>query len=150
LLTVVVAAAWGCGGSTSSFAAQAASVCTNAQSSLKALRTTPVSIAEALEIEHSVLAVYAREVGRLQVLQPPPSVASQFRAGVADNETLVGMLGLMLRRPDFVELSLTLPHHPELVPAWLKAWLARSQVLQANARSSFAQVGIPACEKTLD
>jgi hypothetical protein len=150
---VVVAAialvAAGCGGSTN-FTAQATSVCTSAQSSLEALRTTPVSVSEALETEHSILDVYTREVDQLQALRPPPGIAGQFRAGVADNQTLVGLLGSMLQRPDFVQLSLTLPHHPALMPAWLKAWLAQSQELQANARSSFSQVGIPACEKTLD
>jgi hypothetical protein len=55
----------------------------------------------------------------------------------------------MLARPDFVELSLTLPGHPELVPAWLKAWLAREKALLADAHVKFAQVGVPACETSL-
>lgn len=55
----------------------------------------------------------------------------------------------MIARPDFVQLSITLPGHPNLVPAWLKAWLARSRALIAGAHAQFAQAGIPACEKSL-
>jgi hypothetical protein len=55
----------------------------------------------------------------------------------------------MVARPDFVKLSLTLPGHPNLVPSWLKSWLARQQSLLAEAHARFSEAGIPACEKSL-
>jgi hypothetical protein len=93
--------------------------------------------------------VYAREVAELQGLQPPSAIAVQFRSGLAADQALLVMFRSILQRPDFVRLSLTLPGHPELVPAWLKSWLAQSEVLQARARASFSGIGLPACERAL-
>jgi hypothetical protein len=140
--------ATGCG-SSPSFASRASTICTNAQASLKALPSHPASVTEGLEVEHKALGVFTQEVNQLQELQPPQNIATQFHAGLTDDQTLVELFSSILKRPDFVHLSLTLPGHPGRAPAWLKAWLAKSQALQANAKSSFAQIGIPACEKSL-
>jgi hypothetical protein len=51
--------------------------------------------------------------------------------------------------PDFVELAVTPPGHPQLEPEWLKVWLAREQGLLADARVRFGEAGLPACEKSL-
>jgi hypothetical protein len=55
-------------------------------------------------------------------------------------------MSVMLARPDFVRLSLTIPKDPSLAPPWLKEWLARSHELQTEAQSEFADAGVPACE----
>ncbi len=136
-------------GKSADFASRAASVCTGSRLALKALPTSPTSIAAALEIEHEVLAAYSREITQLGALTPPTAIAAAFRAGVADDQALVTGLRSMLARPDFVQLSVTLPGHPELMPAWLKGWLARSQALLADAHLRFAQAGMPACERSL-
>jgi hypothetical protein len=65
-------------------------------------------------------------------------IAARFHAGLADDQTLVGLFGSIIQRPDFVQPSLTLPRHPQLAPQWLKAWLARTQALQAEAKARFA------------
>lgn len=94
-----------------------------------------------------MLAILRREVSELEALGPQANAA--FRAGLADDQALFRELSSMLARPDYVHLAITLPDHPDLVPAWLKRWLARSQALQADARTQFAQAGVPACEKSL-
>ncbi len=132
------------------FASQATSICNNARTALEAnSQSSPTSVSEGLEIEHTALAVLTRATSELQKLQPPPNIAGRFRAGLADDQTLVGLFRSILQRPDFVQLSITLPGHPNLVPPWLKAWLARSKALQASASANFVQIGIPACEKLL-
>jgi hypothetical protein len=147
-ITASLLIATGCGNS-ASFTSQASAICTNAQTSLKALPSHPTSVAAGLELEHTALGVFTREVAQLQKLQPPQNIATEFHAGLTDDQTLVGLLSSILKRPDFVRLAITLPGHPELMPAWLKTWLAKSRALQANAQSSFAQIGVPACEKSL-
>jgi hypothetical protein len=125
------------------FQARATAVCNSAQSELEQLPQSPGSIAEALELEHSALAIYRREVAELRALGPQASAS--FRAGLAADQALLANLSSMLARPDFVRLSLTLPGHPDLAPSWLKAWLTRSRVLQAEASTRFAKAGVPAC-----
>lgn len=126
---------------------QAAAVCTDAQLELEQLPQSPRSVAEGLQIERGLLAIVRRELARLQQLAP--RLDDSFKAGVADDESLLAGLSSMMARPDFVRLSLTLPGHPNLVPGWLKGWLARERALQADARTQFSQAGIPACEKSL-
>jgi hypothetical protein len=135
------------GGSGDSVQAQAEAVCSNAQRELDELPKSPASVAEAIELEHSGLTIFEGEVSELQVLGPRGDVP--FRVGLADDRTLLKELSSMLARPDFVQLSLTLPHHPNLAPAWLKEWLARSRSLQADARTQFSQAGMLACEESL-
>jgi hypothetical protein len=127
--------------------AQASAVCTNAERELEQLPQSPKSIAEGLEIEHRVLAIKRRELSQLRQLAP--RVGESFQAGVADDESVFAGLSSMIARPDFVKLSLTLPGHPNLVPVWLKRWMARQRALLADARTKFSQAGIPACEKSL-
>lgn len=132
------------------FASEATSICNNAHAALEGdSQSSPTSVSEGLEIEHTALAAFTRATSELQKLQPTPNIAGRFRAGLADDQTLVGLFRSILQRPDFVQLSITLPGHPNLVPPWLKAWLARSKALQASANANFAQIGIPACEKLL-
>lgn len=126
--------------------AEASAVCDDAQRALEQLPMPPHSIAEGLEIEHGMLAIYRRELSELQVLAP--RAGESFQAGLADDESLLAGLSSMVARPDFVRLSLTLPGHPSLVPSWLKRWLARERSLQVKAHAQFSQAGIPACEKS--
>lgn len=135
------------GGSSGGLSAQASAVCANAQRELKELPQSPTSVAGALAMQHSMLAILKREVFELQALGPQASPA--FRAGLVDDQALFRELSSMLARPDYVHLALTLPGHPNLVPAWLKRWLARTHALQADARTQFARADIPACEKAL-
>jgi hypothetical protein len=127
--------------------AEAAAVCTNAQREVEQLPQSPRSIAEGLEIEHGLLAIHGRELAQLQQLAP--RIGDSFQAGVAADQSLFAGLSAMIARPDFVKLSLTLPDHPNLVPSWMKRWLARERALLAVARTKFSQAGIPACEKSL-
>jgi hypothetical protein len=138
---------FGAGASDGTVKSRASAVCSNAQREMDALPDSPQSLAEGLEIEHSVLAIYRQEVSRLRELVPRGG--GSFRAGVADDEALLTGLSSMMARPDFVELSLTLPGHPERVPDWLKKWISREKALLADARAQFSQAGIPACEKSL-
>jgi hypothetical protein len=131
----------------SDFKAQAAAVCTGAQGNLEGLPQSPRGAAKALETERPALAIFKREVTELQALGPRASAS--FRVGLADDRALLALLSSMLARPDFVQLSLKLPGHPELAPPWLKEWLARSHMRQADARRRFSQAGVPACEKSL-
>lgn len=126
---------------------QASSICAGAQRALERMPQSPSSVAEALEIEHRALAIYRREISQLQELAPRAGKA--FQAGLADDESLLAGLSSMIARPDFVKLSLTLPGHPDLMPIWLKKWLARERALLADARAHFSAAGIPACEKSL-
>ncbi len=137
----------GGGGSDGSIRAQASAICSDAQRALAELPQSPQSLAEGLEIEHSELAIYRREVLRLQQLVPHAD--DSFRAAVADNQSLLAGLSSMMARPDFVELSLTLPGHPERMPAWLRSWASREKALLADARANFSQAGIAVCEKSL-
>jgi hypothetical protein len=127
--------------------AQAAAVCTDAQRALKQLPKSPSSIAEALAIEHRALAIYRREISQLEDLAP--HAGESFRAGLADDRSLLTALSSMIARPDFVSLSLSLPGHPNRMPGWLRRWLARSHRLLADAKAQFSRAGIPACEKSL-
>jgi hypothetical protein len=112
-------------GGGASFTSHATAICQDTQRALQAGKnTSPTSIAQGLQIEHTLLAVYTREITQLERLRPPAAITPQFHAGLADDQALLAGLRSMLARPDFVELSLTLPGHPELMPAWLKAWLA--------------------------
>jgi hypothetical protein len=155
VLTVIIALAVAivlvtAGDGGAGFSAQAQSICAKTQQTLKLARTTPTSISEGLRIEHGALATYQREMVELGALHPPSSDAGAFQAGLADDRTLVGMFSSVLGRPDFVELSLTLPGHPTLVPAWLKSWLARSHALIADAHAQFSRLpGLGACEASL-
>jgi len=127
--------------------AEAAAVCTNARREVEQLPQSPGSIAQGLEIEHELLAIYGRELSQLQQLAP--RIGDSFQAGVAADQSLFAGASAMIARPDFVKLSLTLPDHPNLVPSWMQKWLAREQALLAVARTNFSQAGIPACEKSL-
>jgi hypothetical protein len=149
VLAVMVGIVVAGGGSTGPDAqAQAASaICTEAERALERLPQSPGSIAEGLKIEHGILAIFRRELSELQALAP--SAGASFRAGLADDRSLLDGLSSMIARPDFVELSLTLPGHPNLVPAWLKKWQAKEQALLADSRVQFRQAGVPACEKSL-
>jgi hypothetical protein len=100
-----------------------------------------------LEIEHRALAIYRRELSQLRGLAPRAS--KSFRAALADDQSLLAGLSSVVARPDFVKLSLTLPGHPNLVPSWLRQWLARERALVADARAQFSQAGIRACENSL-
>lgn len=62
---------------------------------------------------------------------------------------LLARFSAMVARPDFIRLSLILPKHPELMPTWLREWLARSHVLLSDARAQFSRAGMPACGKSL-
>lgn len=135
--------------SSGDFRTQAATVCSKAQHDVEGLPGSPVGIDEALELEHNWLAIWKREISELQKLRGSNAANAAFDAGLADDKALANELESMLARPDFVELSLTLPHHPELAPPWLKEWLARTKALQADAQTQFARAGIPACEKSL-
>jgi hypothetical protein len=126
--------------------AQASAVCTEAQRALEQLPQSPSSIAEGLEIERRMLAIKKQELSRLQELAPRAN--DSFRAGLADDKALLAGLSSMIARPDFVELSLTLPGHPNLAPNWLKKWLVRERALLADVKDQFSQAGIPACEKS--
>ncbi len=127
--------------------AQAAAVCSGAQRALKQVQQSPGSVAEGLEIEHRALAIYMKEVSQLRELAT--HAGKSFRAGLADDQSLLAGLSSMLARPDFVKLSLTLPGHPSLAPNWLRRWIAHEQALLADARSQFSRAGIPGCEKSL-
>jgi hypothetical protein len=135
------------GGSSSNFQARATAVCSASTQALRSLPQKPASIAEGLEIEHGALTIFKREVSELQALGP--QLNASFQAGLTDDRSLLAMFSSMLARPDFVRLALTLPGHPNLMPAWLKEWLARTHALQGDARTQFSQAGVPACEKTL-
>jgi hypothetical protein len=137
----------GGGSSAPNAKAEAAAVCTNAQLEVEQLPKSPRSIAEGLEIEHGLVSIHGRELSQLQQLAP--HIGDSFQAGVAADQSLFAGLSAMIARPDFVKLSLTLPDHPNLVPSWMKKWLAREQALLAVARTKFSQAGIPACEKSL-
>ena len=126
---------------------QAAAICEDAEDALAGLPESPSSVAAAVRLEHDALAIYRREVSRLEGLAPQEDAS--FQAGVATDQELLHGLSSMLARPDFVRLSLTLPGHPSREPGWLKEWLAREQHLLAKAHGSFAQAGVPACEKSL-
>jgi hypothetical protein len=147
LAVAIVFALTGGGGSGSDVQARASTVCTNAQQDLERLPQSPRSISEGLEIEHGMLAIVRRELNELQELAPQAS--GSFQAGLAADQALLAGLSSMVARPDFVRLSLTLPGHPNLVPSWLKRWLAREHSLAAKAQAQFAQAGVPACEKSL-
>jgi hypothetical protein len=127
--------------------AEAAAVCANAQREVEQLPQSPTSIAEGLEIEHGLVAIKEKELSRLQQLGP--RLDDSFQAGVAADQSLFAGLSAMIARPDFVQLSLTLPNHPNLVPTWMKKWLARERALLAVARVKFSQAGVAACEKSL-
>lgn len=127
--------------------AQAAAVCERAHGELKRLSGSPQSVPAALEMEHRLLAIIGRELTGLEALAP--ELSSSFQAGLADDRSLLRGMNAMVARPDFVHLSLTLPGHPELVPAWMKAWLAREQALQRDAQRQFSHAGITACEASL-
>jgi hypothetical protein len=147
-LAVAIAVALAGGGNSGpDVQAEASAVCANAQRALAQLPMPPRSIAEGLEIEHRMLAIYRRELSELEVLAP--RAGESFQAGLADDQSLLAGLSSMVARPDFVRLSLTLPGHPSLVPSWLKRWLAREQSLLAKAHAQFSQAGVPACEKSL-
>jgi hypothetical protein len=127
--------------------AQASAICSSGRGELEQLPQSPGSIAEGLELEHRALAIYRRELSRLEELSP--SAGKAFRAGLADDRSLLAGFTSMLARPDFVRLSLTLPGHPNLAPSWLRNWLARERVLLADAKAQFSRAGITACEKSL-
>jgi hypothetical protein len=137
----------GGGGSGGGVEAQASAVCSGAQSALRELPQSPQSLSEGLEIEHGVLAIFRREVSGLQALAPAGGDA--FRAAVKDDGELLAGLSSMMARPDFVELSLTLPDHPDQAPEWLREWMSREKALLADARTQFSQAGVPACEQSL-
>jgi hypothetical protein len=144
LLAVAIAFALKPGDSSgTSVQSQAASICGDAQHALEQLPQSPESIAEGLEIEHRTLAIKKRELAELQGLAPRAGDA--FRAGLTADKTLMAGLSSMMARPDFVELSLTLPGHPDLVPGWLKSWSVREQALVAEAQARFSEAGVPAC-----
>lgn len=126
--------------------ARASAICEKAQTALKGL-PQPSSVGEALEFEHTSLAVLRQEVSELQALGTETSAS--FRAGLTDDRELLTELSWMLRRPDYLHLAQTLPGHPELAPPWAKRWLTRTQSLQADAGRQFSESGIPACEKAL-
>lgn len=126
--------------------ARAAAICGNAASDLADLPQSPHGLAEGLEIEHGVLAIFGREVAQLQRIAP--ELGKSFQSGVAEDQALYEGLSSMMARPDFVKLSLTLPGHPELVPAWLKRWTDREQALVAEAGARFSEAGVSACAKS--
>jgi hypothetical protein len=147
LAIAVAFAVTGGGSAGTDVQARASAICNEAQRALRGLPHKPRSLAEALEFDHEILATARREVSELQALGPETSAS--FRAGLADDRSLLIELSSMLNRPDYIHLALTLPGHPNLVPTWLKKWLARTQALQTDARAQFSQAGIPACEKSL-
>lgn len=142
ILVVVVSDGGGGGGG--GFQSRSTAVCDEVEGELRKLPQSPSSIDQAIELEHSALAVYERGISRLEALGPAANAA--FRAGLADDQALVREMASMLARPDFVQLSLTVPKDPSLAPPWLKEWLARSHELQAHAEAQFADAGVPACE----
>jgi hypothetical protein len=143
----IALALMGGGATDSNVNTKAAAVCSGAERELKGLPQSPRSVAQGLEIEHRALAIYRQEVAQLQELAP--KAGDSFRAAVADDRSLLAGLSSMMARPDFVELSLTLPGHPDRIPGWLREWMSREQALLADARAQFSQAGIPACEKSL-
>jgi hypothetical protein len=147
LAVAIVLALAGGGTSGASVQSQASAVCTNAQREVEQLPRSPRSIDEGLEIEHELVAIHGRELSQLHQLAP--RIGDSFQAGVAADQSLFAGLSAMIARPDFVKLSLTLPGHPNLVPSWMKKWLARERALLAVARTKFSLAGIPACEKSL-
>lgn len=144
-LAVVAVVIFTSDGSDSGFQAEAARVCEESRHELEGLPQSPIGVSQALAMEHEALAISERGLSRLEALVPRAS--AEFNAGVTADRALMREFHLMLDRPDFVRLSLTLPDHPDAVPAWMKEWLARSQALQAEARARFGAAGVPACEK---
>lgn len=133
-----------------SFSARAQSICVKSREEAKSVPAEPTGLAQGLQIMHRVLGIYRGEVAQLAALDPPAPYASAFRTGVTDDSTLTSMLASMLARPDFVELALRLPGHPQLVPAWLTSWLQRMRAFELDARAQFAKVpGIAACQASL-
>jgi hypothetical protein len=148
-LAVAIVLLLGAAGSPS-FSARAQSICLKSRQEAKSVPAEPTSLAQGMQIMQRVLLIYRGEVAQLAALHPPPPYAGAFRRGVDDDSTLTSMLGSMLARPDFVELALSLPGHPELVPAWLTSWLQRTRALELDARAQFAKVpGIAACQASL-
>ncbi len=149
VLAVAIVLLLGARGS-SSFSARAQSLCLTSRKEAKRVPAEPTTVAEGMQVMHRVLGVYRSEVAQLAALKAPAPYASAFRAGMGDDTTLTSMLGSMLARPDFVELALRLPGHPELMPAWLASWLKRTHALELDAHAQFAKVpGVAACEASL-
>lgn len=128
------------------FATDAAATCEEVRTELEALPQSPRSVTAALSMEHEMIATWERGVARLAALEPQANAA--FRAGVADDQMLLRELNRMMSRPDFLQLSLTLPGHPNLVRPWMRRWHQRVLARQAAARRHFAAAGVPACEKS--
>jgi hypothetical protein len=145
LVAIAILLAGG-GGDEPDAKAQAAAICVATRGELEQQPQSPKSVAAALELEHDGLAIYRREISRLQELAIEDN---SFQAGLADDRSLMAGLATIESRPDFVKLSLTLPGHPDLAPSWLKKWLARERSLLGDAHAQFSQAGIPACEQSL-
>jgi hypothetical protein len=138
------------GKSPASFSSLAASVCARAELAEKALPKLPAaSVNETLHVEQAALTISSREIAELKTLRAPADVAPAFGAALADDQELIGLLRSMIARPDYVQLSLTLPRHPNLAPPWLKTWNVRVHALTAEARAKSSQLTVPACEKSL-
>ena len=132
-------------GSGQSFQARAQSICKAASASFKQRFKTPDSIGQALQLEHALVNTFSNEITELRRLTPPVAAATRFRAALSDEASLAGMLRSMLANPDYVQLAITLPGHPNREPAWLKSWIARSHALAADAQARFAALHITAC-----
>jgi hypothetical protein len=146
----IVAAVIGVGGSGSqSFSARAAAICSSTQRALKRHPSSLSQFPAALQLEHQMLAAKSREISQLDALRPSGRGAAAFSAGLQDDRALLSALSYILSRPDYAQLAVTLPGHPELTPAWLKDWLARTQALLSAARANFARAGVPGCRSSL-
>jgi hypothetical protein len=146
-LAVAIALALAGGGNSGpDVEAEASAVCGDAQRALAQLHP-PRSLSDVREFDHGMLALLRQELSQLQELAP--RAGESFRAGLADEWAIQSGLSSMVARPDFIELSLTLPDHPNLAPRWATRWHARERALLADAQRRFSQAGIPACEKSL-
>jgi hypothetical protein len=145
LLAATLAGLGGCGSGGHGFAAEANAICSNLGASPGGASANPKTPQEALETSRRILQLYRRTVDRLEGLAAPEAVSAEFQAGLADLRALDRQVTWMVDRPDYLQLATTLPDHPELAPAWARAWVAGLGRLNADARLRFERIGAPAC-----
>lgn len=134
------------GGSSKSFAAQAATICNESSGALSRLNTHPKSIARAMRLEHAIVSEMAVEVSRLSALHAPTRIASTYEKATADMRSLAASGRWIMARPDYIHLAVSLPVDHQTPPRWLTNWLSRTRALEADLRVRMSKVGVSACD----